>query len=80
MSDIRYWKCKNGIEIRIEDMSDFHINNCIKALENGKVQCYRLYDYGYTADGEGDGKIIYEEDISNEYIEVFKNELKRRDR
>lgn len=72
------WTTKNGDKILIKDMTTQHIKNCIKAIEEERIQIGETIDLGYTGDGEGDGIIYDFIDHSKEYIEAFRNELKSR--
>ena len=72
------WKTKDGKELLIKDMSTKHIKNCIKAIKEDRVHVGVHLDVGYTGDGDGDGVIYQWIDYGNEYIEAFKDELKRR--
>lgn len=72
------WKTKNGEELYIKDMTTQHIKNCIKAIEEERIQIGEIIDLGYTGDGDGDGIIYDFIDYSQDYIQAFKNELENR--
>ena len=72
------WKTKNGEDISIKDMTTQHIKNCIKAIEEERIQIGETIDLGYTGDGCGDGIIYDFIDYSKDYIQAFKEELKNR--
>ena len=59
-------------------MSSQHIRNCIKGIEKNKIQVGRIIDIGYTADGDGDGIIYDTISLKKYYLQVFKNELRKR--
>lgn len=75
---IEYWTTREMKEIPIKKMTINHIQNCIKAIEQGRIKCRREVFVGYTCDGDGDVKIYDYIDIKEEILESFKNELKRR--
>ena len=59
-------------------MTTQHIKNCIKAIEEERIQIGETIDLGYTGDGTGDGIIYDFIDYSKDYIQAFKEELKNR--
>lgn len=72
------WCTKNGEKILIKDMTTQHIKNCIKAIQEDRIQVGETIQLGYTQDGDGDGMIYDFIDYSKDYIQVFNEELKRR--
>lgn len=77
MSDIT-WKTKDGKILNIKDMTTEHIKNCIKAIEEERIEVGEWIPLGYTCDGDGDGTEYEYLDYSYEYIRAFKEELKKR--
>lgn len=75
---MEYWKTKNGNKIKIKDMTTEHIKNCIKAIQEGRIQVCKNIDIGYTGDGDGDGIIYQWVDYGRDYIRAFEEELKKR--
>ena len=75
---INKWVTKYGEELLIKDMETSHILNCIKAIQDGRIQIGETINLGYTADGDGDGIMYDYIDHSENYIEAFENELKSR--
>lgn len=75
---IEYWITKNNKKIKIKDMTTQHIKNCIKAIQEDRIQVGESIQLGYTQDGNGDGIIYDFIDFSKDYIKTFNEELKRR--
>lgn len=75
---IDMWKTKNGEKTYIKDMTTEHIKNCIKAIQEDRIQVGKSINIGYTGDGDGDGAIYEWYDMGNDYIKAFEEELKRR--
>lgn len=75
---INTWCTKNGEKILIKDMTTQHIKNCIKAIQEDRIQVGETIQLGYTLDGDGDGMIYDFIDYSKDYIQAFNEELKRR--
>lgn len=65
------WTTKNGDKMLIKDMTTQHIKNCIKAIEEERIQVGMLIS---DEDGIGGDFIDYSED----YIEAFERELEKR--
>ncbi len=67
-----YWRTKEGELIQVIDMETSHIENCIRAIENGKIN----FEIGGTFLGD----IWYEDgqEESEKWLEIFRNELKFR--
>ena len=79
MSKQIMWTTKSGEKIPIKEMTTQHIKNCIKAIEEERIQIGETIDLGYTGDGEGDGIIYDFIDMSEEYLQAFEKELKNRE-
>lgn len=77
MSDIT-WKTKDGKILNIKDMTTEHIKNCIKAIEEERIEVGEWIPLGYTGDGDGDGIEYQWIDYGENYIKAFKRELKNR--
>lgn len=77
MSDLK-WKTKEGKELNIKDMTTQHIKNCIKAIQEDRIQVGETIDIGYTGDGDGDGIMYQWIDYGKDYIRAFEEELKNR--
>lgn len=75
---IDMWETKNGEKIHIKDMTTEHIKNCIKAIQEDRIQVGKSINIGYTGDGDGDCAIYEWYDMGNDYIQAFEEELKRR--
>lgn len=71
----KVWTTQSGEKIKVKDMTTFHIKNCIKALEEGRIA--KVIDLGWLEDN--DCKII-DEDINwkNNWLEIFNEELIKR--
>lgn len=76
--NIKTWINKNGDKILIKNMTTQYIKNCIKAIEEERIQIGETIDLGYTGDGEGDGIIYDFIDHSKEYIQALERELEIR--
>jgi len=72
------WKTKEGKELNIKDMTTQHIKNCIKAIQEDRIQVGESIDVGYTGDGDGDGIVYQWIDYGKDYIKAFEEELKNR--
>ena len=70
------WTCKNGKKINVKDMTTEHIENCINALEEGRINF--IINLGYLEDNDCQ---IFEEDEEkkNRWIKIFKEELIERE-
>lgn len=70
------WTCKNGKKINVKDMTTEHIENCINALEEGRINF--IINLGYLEDNDCQ---IFEEDEEkkNRWIKIFKEELIKRE-
>ena len=75
---ITIWKTREGQEIEIKKMTTEHIKNCIKAIKQKRIIIGTSIDVGYTGDEDGDGIIYDWIDTSNDYIQAFEEELKKR--
>lgn len=69
------WTTKNGEEIKIKDMTSQHILNCIKCIEEGRINF--IINMGWAEDNDYQE---FEEDTERkeQWIKIFNNELKRR--
>lgn len=75
---IDYWITKDRKQIALKKMTTEHIQNCIKAIQDGRINCVQEVFVDYTCDGDGDGKIYDYIDRKEEFLKSFRNELKRR--
>lgn len=68
-----YWRTKEGEHIQVIDMETTHIENCIRAIESGKLNFE-------TGGGTSCGDMWYEDgqEESEKWLEIFRNELKFR--
>lgn len=76
------WTTKDGQKIKVSDMTTQHIKNVLKCIEEERINFGEMVDIGYTADGEGDGRIyeyIADTDKEKYWIDTFNKELKRRE-
>jgi hypothetical protein len=77
----RVWKTKSGKKMKIKDMESSHIRNCISLLDRAKINQERNFqmicDF-FDLDLEPDDSPPVVLGILDEYILVFKDELKRR--
>ena len=69
------WITKNGEKMLVKDMSNQHILNCIKAIEEEKI--IFITKTGYAPDND---YIEYDEDFigKERWIKIFKEVLKKR--
>lgn len=69
------WKTRNGKEIKVKDMATSHILNCIRCIEEGRIQF--IVNVGWAQDND---YIEYiDDDFARErWIKIFNKELERR--
>jgi hypothetical protein len=83
MNNYKVWTLKDGRQVKIEQMTSSHIENCIRALKENRINkiidLKALEEIGWGLDDD------YIEDIEMEdtewksnWINAFKEELKRR--
>lgn len=72
----KIWTTQNGNRIRLKDMTTQHIKNCIRCIEDGRINF--IINMGWAQDND---YIEYDEDIQQKekWIKIFKDELERRD-
>lgn len=69
------WITNNGSKIKVKDMKTSHIQNCIKCIEEGRINF--IINMGWATDNDYQE---FDEDIfeKEKWINIFKEELKRR--
>ena len=75
---INKWVAKYSEELLIKDMETSHILNCIKEIQDDRIQIGKTINLGYTANEDGDGIMYDYIDYSEDCIKAFENELRRR--
>lgn len=70
----KYWMTKDGRNLLIKDMDTIHIENCIKYLEKNPIT--------FGCGGPDPEDMYYDTDfeLTDEYIQAFKDELKGRNK
>ncbi len=68
------WETKDGIKIKVKDMTTQHILNCIKCIEEGRI------NFIINRWAEDNDFQMYDEDTETKerWIEIFNKELERR--
>lgn len=69
------WTTQNDTKIKVKDMTIQHIRNCIRCLEEGRINF--IINMGWAEDNDYQE---FDEDIEEKerWIKIFNNELKRR--
>ncbi|MFR8144773.1 MAG: hypothetical protein ACLU84_06835 [Clostridia bacterium] len=69
------WTTQNGDEIKVKDMTSQHILNCIKCIEEGRINF--IINMGWAEENDYQE---FDEDTERkeQWIKIFNNELKRR--
>lgn len=69
------WKIQNGSEIKVKDMTTQHILNCIRSIEEGRINF--IINMGWAEDNDYQ---MYDEDTETKekWIKIFNKELERR--
>jgi hypothetical protein len=75
MAKCKVWTMKDGQQIKIEQMTSSHIENCIKALEEDRIN--RIISLGWANDND---YVEYMEDTEwkRDWINAFEEELEKR--
>ena len=69
------WETKDGIKIKVKDMATQHILNCIKCIEESRINF--IINMGWAEDNDYQ---MYDEDTEEKerWIRIFRDELERR--
>lgn len=69
------WTTQNGTKIKVKDMTTQHIKNCIRCIEEGRINF--IINMGWAEDNDYQ---MYDEDTEKKekWIKIFKDELERR--
>lgn len=72
----KIWTMQNGNKINVKDMTIQHIKNCIRCIEDGRINF--IINMGWAEDND---YIEYDEDIQQKekWIKIFKDELEKRE-
>lgn len=73
MKDYNIWITCNGTKLKVSEMTDTHIKNCIKMIERS---VYRDNFYDEDINIKGCVMVDYEE--YEPYLEIFEEELNKR--
>lgn len=69
------WTTQNGNKIKVKDMTIQHIKNCIRCIEEGRINF--IINMGWAEDNDYQ---MYDEDTEEKerWIKIFRDELERR--
>lgn len=69
------WTTQNGTKIKVKDMTTQHIKNCIRCIEEGRINF--IINMGWAEDNDYQ---MYDEDTEEKerWIKIFRDELERR--
>lgn len=69
------WTTQNGNKIKVKDMTSTHILNCIRCIEDGRINF--IINMGWAEDNDYQ---MFDENTQEKerWIAIFKNELRRR--
>ncbi len=69
------WKTRDGNKIKVKDMTTQHIRNCIRCLEEGRINF--IINMGWAEDNDYQE---FDEDIEEKerWIKIFNKELGKR--
>lgn len=70
------WTTQNDTRIKVKDMTTQHIKNCIRCIEEGKINF--IINMGWAEDNDYQ---MYDEDTEEKerWIKIFSDELKNRE-
>lgn len=70
------WTTQNDTRIKVKDMTTRHIKNCIRCIEEGKINF--IINMGWAEDNDYQ---MYDEDTEEKerWIKIFSDELKNRE-
>lgn len=69
------WTTQNGSKIKVKDMKTQHILNCIRCIEEGRINF--IINMGWAEDNDFQ---MYDEDTEQKekWLSIFNKELERR--
>lgn len=69
------WTTQNGNKIKVKDMTIQHIKNCIRCIEEGRINF--IINMGWAEDNDYQ---MYDEDTEEKerWIKIFRDEFERR--
>ena len=71
------WTTQNGDKIKVKDMTTQHIRNCIKCIEDGRIDF--VINMGWAEDNDYQ-EIDEDTEEKERWINIFKTELERRNK